>query len=87
MVNNLHDDGIKIFPNPLMADQKLIVSLKEGSIRSTVRVLNLNGVLIYETMVENKSAVEINCAGMNQGIYFVQVTNSKQKIIETFTVK
>jgi len=85
--NNLLERGMKVYPNPLHANQKLIVFLKETSSRSLIRILNLNGQTISEIIVEEQEKIELDCSQLKKGVYFIQVTSSKQKWIETFTIK
>jgi arabinogalactan endo-1,4-beta-galactosidase len=86
-VNNFPESGIKVFPNPINSDQKLTVLLSETSVNSIIRIYNLNGQSIYDTTIGTPAQLEINCNGIKPGIYFIRVTNSKQKLIKVFTVK
>jgi arabinogalactan endo-1,4-beta-galactosidase len=83
----LQTGDIKIYPNPLSTDKKLIVFLNGVLSNSTIKIINLNGQLVFETIVEKQSQLEINCSEIRPGIYFVQVDNSKQKLMKLFTVK
>jgi hypothetical protein len=85
--NNLLEREIKVYPNLLRVNQKFIVTLKVSSISSFIRVLNLNGQIVTEILVENQNKFELNCSQMGKGVYFIQISNSNQKWIETFAVK
>jgi arabinogalactan endo-1,4-beta-galactosidase len=86
-VDNLLGNGITIYPNPLLANQNLIISFNESSSHSTVRILNLNGQEVYEISIENENRIEVGGELLIPGVYFIQITGSNQRIMKTFTVK
>jgi len=77
-INNIQmlskkDNQINIFPNPTST----YITIKANKIQS-IKVTNINGEEIY-CGTDN----EINCTSFSNGIYFINVTTSKQ----TFTRK
>jgi len=85
--DNPEGNGVTIYPNPLFANQKLIISLHESLRNSTIKMLNLNGEEIYNLTIKSNNQLEIGCEGLRPGVYFLQVTGSNHKIVKTFTVK
>jgi hypothetical protein len=86
-INDLSNDGIYIYPNPLTGNQKLTITLNEFNGSTAIRINDINGRNLYKTEVVNQKYVEISDIEMNAGIYFVQVTNDRDKLMKLLIVK
>ena len=71
------DNTISIYPNPI-TDRLFIKS--EGNI--IVKVLNSLGQEVY-----SGTDKQINMNGLNQGIYFIQITNEKGHLLNKKIIK
>jgi hypothetical protein len=78
---------IEIYPNPLCSDKKLMILFNRVLSNSIISIINLNGQPVYKTTLKNQSKLEIDCSEIRPGIYFVQVNNSKQKLMKSFTIR
>lgn len=69
-----------IYPNP--AGDKIFV--QTGSdIDGTIRIFNLNGQVIYESLFENSFA-EISTEHLKPGVYLIKVIGSKRVAVKKF---
>ncbi|MHC1776833.1 MAG: T9SS type A sorting domain-containing protein [Lentimicrobium sp.] len=76
----LPDYSVNIFPNP--AGKKLFIKT-ESAIDGTIRIFNLNGQLIHESLFENSFA-EISTENLSPGIYLVKVIGQKGVSVNKF---
>jgi arabinogalactan endo-1,4-beta-galactosidase len=86
-VKDLSNDAINIYPNPLTSNQKLTLALNEFTGSTDIRIHDINGRYVYETEVLNQKYVEINDIKMNPGIYFIQITNDRTKLMKLLIIK
>jgi N-acetylneuraminic acid mutarotase len=68
--------SIQLYPNPV--SDVLTVRGCENS--ESIRVIDLNGRLVYATAVTHQYSVTIDCSAFDSGIYFVQVVNENQEV-------
>ena len=68
------EEGLEwnVFPNP--SSDFVSVNLKENT-ESVLRLFDLNGKLLFETVFNQKANVSLE--GLNQGQYLIRVTNEK----------
>jgi arabinogalactan endo-1,4-beta-galactosidase len=86
-IKEMSDDAVYIYPNPLSSNQKLTLTLNEFSGSTNIRINDINGRNLYETEVLNQKNVEINDIDVNPGIYFIQVTNDRDKVMKLLIIK
>jgi arabinogalactan endo-1,4-beta-galactosidase len=86
-VKDLSNDGINIYPNPLTCNQKLTIALNENTGPTYIRLNDINGRCFFKTEVSNQKYVEINDIAMNPGIYFIQITNDRDKLMKLLIIK
>ncbi|HEY4784978.1 MAG TPA: glycosyl hydrolase 53 family protein, partial [Bacteroidales bacterium] len=79
-------NGISMYPNPLTSDE-LTVELNGLSGTTRIKILNVNGQELKTLTVINEQQVKINKSGLVPGIYFIQIDNPAQKIVNTLIVK
>jgi len=70
------DVNISIYPNPV-AD---VLNVNFGHItnNATVRILNVNGQVLYNQVIDNQNVSTVNVADFNNGIYILQVIENSQ---------
>ncbi|MEE4178277.1 MAG: T9SS type A sorting domain-containing protein [Bacteroides sp.] len=72
-VPNLALTEVRLFPNPASSR----VTIRSGSPIQTIRILDLTGKGVTEIPIPNASEKVIDLAGIEAGIYFVQVITSR----------
>jgi arabinogalactan endo-1,4-beta-galactosidase len=78
--------GINLYPNP-MASGLTNLQLTGLSGTTNIRILNLNGQVIKDQVSINQQNVSLDNLDLNAGVYFIQISNSKQKEVRTLVVK
>ncbi|MBK6967348.1 MAG: T9SS type A sorting domain-containing protein [Bacteroidales bacterium] len=76
----LPDYSVNIFPNP--AGDKLFIK-SAFAIDGTILILNMNGQIVHESMLENSFA-EISTENLSQGIYMIKVIWSNGVTVKKF---
>jgi hypothetical protein len=75
-----NDLEMSFFPNPT----KEILNINFGKLtnqKSTIKIIDINGKLVYSTVIENPSIIEnINVSKFSKGLYLVNVTSGNTKI-------
>ncbi|MGD0339171.1 MAG: glycosyl hydrolase 53 family protein [Bacteroidota bacterium] len=84
---NNESDGVSVFPNPVGAGQNFMITLKDKTVPTSIRIFTVNGQKLFETTTVNNDNIFIRNLRMSPGIYFVQLTNRHQKITKTLIVK
>lgn len=75
-----NEDGrILMYPNP--TTDFLNISIENSENYNTIRVVNINGQLIYEQPISN-SLLQISTQDFPAGIYFVQIYSENSVVIE-----
>ncbi len=76
-------NNISIYPNPTTG---IVNILNDNSSISTVRVFDINARLLQEIKEINRSAgnenVSINLSDCTKGIYFMEISNGKNKVVK-----
>jgi hypothetical protein len=74
---------VNLYPNP--AIDVVTLAWKTGAVKSQVKVFDVNGKIINETLWEDADKLIINTADWPVGLYFVKITKANSK--ETITRK
>ena len=77
---------ITMYPNPLIGED-LKIALTGLSGLTTLKILNVRGIIIHELQVSDEPLVTLNNLRLNAGVYFVQITNARTKEVRTLIVK
>jgi hypothetical protein len=78
-VNNVITlNNIRLYPNPV--DNMLTVDLGNSSERATIKVYDMNGVLVMNKLA-NPGVNQLSAAKLSSGLYFVKVTGSNGNLI------
>lgn len=80
-VNSFDNDlEMSFFPNPT----KEILNINFGKLtnqKSTIKIIDINGKLVYSTVIENPSIIEkINVSKFSKGLYLVNVTSGNKEV-------
>ncbi|MGE0561119.1 MAG: PKD domain-containing protein [Flavobacteriales bacterium] len=73
-------DGIIVFPNPV---NKLLTVQTFNSTVSQIKMINILGEVIVNKNTINSNTTTINVEGIPKGIYFIQLSNNKGKVVLT----
>jgi hypothetical protein len=74
------NETIRIFPNP--ASRQLNIQLGSNADQITIRLYNLNGVLVYQSKANSRNHI-ITTEKFSKGVYMLKLSNSKGSIIQT----
>lgn len=66
--------NINVFPNP--ATSELRLATDSGLDRADVRILDINGQVVYREQFDSFRGTRIACADWRQGVYFLVVANA-----------
>ncbi len=81
---NLYDNQIKVLPNPISDDNKLLINTDLNNDLKSVEICNLNGVtLLTETLNKLQPTFEISTINLKSGIYLVKILNNNNQIVYT----
>ena len=73
------NNEVNVFPNPVT--QKLNIILpKNFSNKSEVTVIDLIGQVVFYESYENNQLLQVNLSGINEGVYFVVISNGTDMI-------
>lgn len=67
---------ISIYPNPTSNYLNI-----QGNELSEIKIFDINGKLIENRKLNNVNTAKIDCSNIEQGIYFISITDSKSNII------
>ena len=68
-INNIHTNGISIYPNPV--NSSLHIKLE---VESTVRIIDINGRMVFEQDRLLEDTIDVS--GYNPGVYTIQIQNA-----------
>jgi hypothetical protein len=74
------NENIRIFPNP--ASRRINIQLGSNAEQITIRLYNLNGVLVYQSKANSRNHI-ITTDKFSKGVYMLKLNDSKGSIIET----
>ncbi|MCV9387151.1 T9SS type A sorting domain-containing protein [Reichenbachiella ulvae] len=69
--------NVSLYPNP--ASSQITLASDRGLDYADVRVLDINGHLIYQEAFDGFKGAEISCSEWRQGVYFLIVRNSSNQ--------
>ncbi len=78
--------AIQLYPNPFYGNA-LNLNLSNLSGTTTIRILNVSGVVMEERVIYDEQMISLNDLNLVSGVYFVQIDNPQQKEIRTLVVK
>jgi hypothetical protein len=84
-INNFNKQSSAINVYPIPASKVLNIVADNNQIIQTLKVLNMNGQLVEEMIVDNNKA-ELNVSNYTAGIYFVQISTEKGISTKKFTI-
>jgi hypothetical protein len=70
------NNNISIFPNPTLNYINI-----QGNDLNEIKIFDISGKLIERKKMNNVNTTKIDCSGINAGIYFLSITDSKSNII------
>lgn len=71
------ENEIDLFPNPV--EDFLTIKLPITT-SGTIRIYDIIGKEVYKQKIDNKSKIKANISELPQGLYFVEIQNSRQKL-------
>jgi hypothetical protein len=75
----------EVFPNP--SNGSLNIKTSNGDENLSVRILDVNGNLVYTQDLTNASSASIDVSGLKAAIYFVEIQNSDGKLVRKKLIK
>lgn len=78
-INEIENDFIKAFPNPFT--ERLTVSLKNGLVANSYRILDIDGRTVQYKNKLNQNTFIIHRNGLNKGIYFLEIVTDKSYLV------
>lgn len=76
---NLANFDITIHPNPFTS--QTLISFNEDQLHTTIKITNNVGKLVKSIFIANRKQIVIEKGDMASGIYFLQITNDSQNVI------
>jgi hypothetical protein len=84
--NDFENNKLQLYPNPVT--RELNIQLEDTTTNYKVTIYNVLGVLVYESSNQKSNASNsINISELNSGIYFVKITDDKNKIYQKRLIK
>lgn len=77
--DNMGNENIRIFPNPVHS--RLTIQLGSNAEQITIRLYNLNGVLVYQSKASSRNHI-INTGKFSKGVYMLKLHDNKNQVIE-----
>ena len=80
-LEKLADDLFEIYPNPF--EDNLTIKMNQNGFYD-VRLLDINGKIVYQTRLMNKDEVELNTTSLIKGVYIVEIKSeyiSSRKVL------
>jgi hypothetical protein len=69
----INENNIKIYPNPTSDYIVISINSSEEYPQLDIKLFNINGMLVYQTIEENNTTINLKNLGLNQGIYFIRI--------------
>lgn len=83
--SNFENNKLQLYPNP--ATNELHVQLDDVTADHKIAIYNTLGSLLYESNQLSNSNNSINISQLNSGIYFVQITDSENRVFQKRLIK
>lgn len=81
-INDLAADKYIVYPNPASTNLS-IEGLSAGNI-ATIEVFNMNGQKVMTELNNGFNKVDLNIAGLNEGMYFIHLTGENGTTVKKF---
>lgn len=78
------NNGINIYPNP--AKDQLVITIPNRSEFTKVRILNSNGILIDDFLVNQRNLIPYQTKNLIPGVYIIEIVSPKKVVIKKFIV-
>jgi len=72
-------------PNP--NNGSFILNFEDNGIPSTVKIMDLNGKIVFETISNGQNPVLVDAKNLENGVYFVIVENNNSREIEKLVIR
>ena len=82
---NLIVSKLKIYPNPVVNNDKLNVSF-DNAVTAKLKLFNVTGKLVLEETISNSLSKSINLNNLTNGIYLLQITNGSASITKKVVI-
>jgi hypothetical protein len=79
-----NQDKFNLYPNPTTG--KITVDPLDLGNDLTVKIYDVLGSVIKELKLENSTKLDIDLSAQQNGIYFIELSNSKGKVTQKFTI-
>lgn len=77
--------SISLYPNPTQSWVNL--EIENSSENLNVKIMDLTGKIIYTDIYQAESVKKINLENFANGIYFLEISNSKNEKLKTFKIQ
>jgi hypothetical protein len=75
-------NSFEMYPNPTQGDVSISYYINDGSSKSELKVLDLNGRLIYmEELFNQNNSILLPLSKIDSGIYIVNITSENGQIV------
>lgn len=78
-VDELKNDQVSVYPNPLNSNGILNIRLA-GKAISTIEVFNLHGISVFKTEGIDNSRYTLNLSNLPKGLYLLEITDSNKHL-------
>lgn len=82
---NLKISKLKIYPNPVVSNDKLNVSF-DNVVSAKLKLFNVTGKLVLEETINNSTSKTVNLNNLTNGIYLLQITNGAASITKKVVI-
>lgn len=86
---NIFSSVSDVYPNPTNQFAKISVDVSVASNNNTLIITNALGAIVSKKMIDlsvGRNTIPLDVQGLNNGIYFVTLSNVNSKVIKKFTV-
>lgn len=86
-LNEIENSNFKLYPNPAINELTLEIDSKEYQ-KGEIKIVNLIGQnVIHKAVTLNKgnNTILLNIAELNKGIYFIELSSNKTKLVRKIT--
>ena len=81
--NDVYANNVKIFPNPVRDNLKLVSSLNGIT---GIKIFDLNGILCLDYKAANSTEVSLNLTDFSAGAYFVEVLSDSGRLLRKMII-
>ncbi len=77
--------NISVYPTP--ASTFISIETNSMELNSRIEIINIDGKVVYNGLLDNPTKKEINIENLNSGIYVIKITNNRSSKFVKFLVK